>query len=261
MTDESQVLYETRGPVALITLNRPNALNAISIQMRAELADAQKRAETDENVRVVILTGNGRGFSAGTDIPEMHMHGHATVTDHVMKDYKPLIDAIGQSQKIYIAAINGVCAGVALGLALNCDLAIMSDTAFLMMPFANIGLVPDGGSSWMFLQQLGYKRSLQAILEGDRLDANFCVTHGLANKSAPADDLIEQAIEWGNKLVTKAPLSVKYSKRILRAGLSQTLDDATYFEAVCQHHCETSEDAKEGIQAFMEKRKPVFKGR
>lgn len=261
MTENAQVLYETRGPVAIITLNRPGVLNAINIQMRAELARAQAKAETDENIRVVILTGNGRGFSAGTDIPEMHMHGHATVTDHVMKDYKPLIDAVGQSTKIYIAAINGVCAGVALGLALNCDLAIMSDKAFLMMPFANIGLVPDGGSSWMFLQQLGYKRSMQAILEGDRLDAEFCVRHGLANKSAPADELLDKAVEWANNIAEKAPLSVKYSKQILRAGLNQTLDEATYLEAQCQHHCETSEDAKEGIQAFMEKRKPVFKGR
>lgn len=130
-----------------------------------------------------------------------------------------------------------------------------------MMPFANIGLVPDGGSSWMFLQQLGYKRALQAVLEGERLSAPFCVTHGLVNKSAAADLLLDEALEWANRLAKKAPLSVKYSKQILRAGLNQSLDEAKFLEAQCQHYCVTSEDAKEGISAFMEKRKPVFKGR
>jgi len=260
MTDTPHLTYETDGPVAIITLSRPDAMNAVSARMRTEIAWAQKQAEDDRDIRVIILTGEGRAFSAGTDLKEGTRQGNASVTEHILKDYKPLIDAIGDSGKIYMAAINGVCAGVSLGMALNCDLAIMAEEAFLFMPFANIGLIPDGGSSWLFLQQLGYKRAFSAIMEGTQLDGQFCLEHGLVNRVVPKANIRQTAIDWAKSLAEKAPLSATFTKQILRAGQDLSFDEAIKFEAECQHYCEISKDSQEGIQAFKDKRKPVFKG-
>ena len=121
MTEENPLLFEKDGPVGIITFNRPKALNAISGQMREELAQLYKDIEADDSLRVIVLTANGRAFSAGTNLMEDFLKDRADVTDHILRDYKPLIDAIGASDKTYICALNGLCAGVAIGFALNCD--------------------------------------------------------------------------------------------------------------------------------------------
>lgn len=261
MTEETPVVYEKDGPVGIITFNRPKALNAISGQMREELSKLFKDIEADNSIRVVVLTANGRAFSAGTNLMEDFLKDREDVTDHILRDYKPLIDAIGSSDKTYICALNGLCAGVAIGFALNCDLAVMADDAFIFMPFANISLVPDGGSSWLFLDRLGYKRAFAAILEGDRLDAQTCLEAGMVNKIVPADQVKETAIEWGKKLASLAPLSLTHTKRLMREAVDMSFDETVRREAEIQHICMSSEDHQEGVAAFSEKRAPVFKGK
>lgn len=256
------VTYETDGHVAVITINRPEAMNAMNKAVRTALGAAQAKAEADDNVRVVVLTGSGRAFSSGTDLKEFAgPAGPAGNFDNSIRDYKPLVDGVTKSNKIYIAAINGFAGGVALGLALGADLAVMADDATIFSPFIGIGLVPDGGASWFYLHHLGYKRAFAAMAEGTRLDAQTCLDAGMVNKVVPAADLRAEAIAWAQTLSEKAPLALRFLKRIMREAASSSQEQTARLESEYQMMAANSEDSMEGIGAFVQKRKPVFKGR
>lgn len=256
------VTYETDGHVAIITLNRPEAMNAMNKAMRAELKAAQQKAETDETVRIVVLTGTGRAFSSGTDLKEglggSPEHGRF---DNSVRDYKPLVDGVAKSDKIYIAAINGFAGGVALGLALGSDLAVMADDATIFSPFIGIGLVPDGGASWFFVHHLGYKRAFAAMAEGTRLDAQTCLEAGMVNRVVPASDLRDESVTWAKNLSEKPPLALQYLKKIMREATTATQEQTARLESEYQMMAANTEDSVEGIMAFVQKRKAVFKGR
>ena len=258
---EPTVLYSVNGHVATISLNRPKAMNASSRQLRAELKTSMDAAEADANIRVVILTGEGRGFSAGADLTESFVEDHPTVTDHILKDHKPLIDAIGSSEKTYLAALHGATAGVSIAYALNCDLIMMAEGGFIYSPFAAISLVPDGGVSWFLVKALGYRRAYEVGVEGQRLTSAECLAAGLVNRVVSDADLREEAAKWAEHLSNDvAPLSLKHAKQAMRAALSGSLSDVQLKEAELQHLCISSNDAAEGVAAFMQKRKPEFKG-
>lgn len=261
MSNESTVSYEKDGHVALITLNRANAMNAFNAEMRGALMDAQKTAEADEDIRIVVITGSGRAFSSGTDLKEAtDGDGLLGGFDTSVRDYKPLIDNVTQSDKIYIAAINGFAGGVALNLALGADLAVMADNATVFSPFADIGLVPDGGASWELQRGLGYKRAFAAIAESTKLDAATCLEAGFVNKVVPAEDLIQTTMSWAKSLAERAPLSLKYTKKILREGATLSRTQAAFLESEYQMKCINSKDAPAAINAFFNKQKPKFKG-
>jgi len=225
------------------------------------VATIQAQAEADEKIRIVILTGVGRSFSAGTDLKEFpKMTAASGIFDNSVRDYKPLIDAIAVSDKIYIAAINGFAGGVALGLSLGADLAVMSDDATIFSPFTDIGLVPDGGASWQFLRGMGYKRALAAIAECQRLDAKTCLDLGFVNKVVSREMLMEETLSWAHSLADRAPLSLRYTKKILRQAATMSREDTARLESEYQMIVANSEDAKSAVQAFIKKEKPVFKG-
>jgi len=262
MSEEAKVLYEEDNHVALITFNRASAMNAFDQEMRAAFAKHQKMAEDNPDIRVVIITGSGKAFSSGTDLKE---GGSADMSfgvfDNSVRDYKPLLDGIVKSEKIYLAAINGFAGGVSMGMCLGADLAVMADDATIVSPFANVGLVPDGGASWDLLNSMGSKRAFAAIAECQPLDANTCLGLGMVNKIVPAAELIDSAKAWAAELSERSPLSLRYTKKILREAATLSREQTALLESEYQMKCANSEDAAAAIMAFVTKQKPVFKGR
>ncbi|WP_282159019.1 enoyl-CoA hydratase/isomerase family protein [Shimia thalassica] len=262
MTEEANVLYSTDGHVATIRLNRARAMNALNAATRAEIRAAQAKAEDDDNIRVVILTGSGSSFTSGTDLKELgefrSKHG---MFDISVRDYKPIIDAITKSDMIYISAINGVAGGVGLSIALSCDLSLMAESATCFAPFSNISLVPDGGLTWLLLQHMGSKRAFAAIAEATHISATECEDMGLVNRVVGDDALEEEAATWAASLAERAPLSLRYAKRIMRAAHTQSHEQISLMESEYQNMCANSEDSMSAVMAFISKQKPVFKGK
>ncbi len=257
MTDT--VLYETEGAVATITLNRPAALNSFDREMRADLAAATARARADTAIRAVVLTGAGRSFSAGADLKAGFKTG-AEVEQILNEEYRPSLIDIAEMDKPVISAINGFAAGIGLSYALVCDLSVMGENAFLLCPFSSIGLVPDGGSTWLLPRAMGYMNAYQLAVDNERLPAARCRELGLVNKIVADDELLASARVWAEKLAGKAPLALARAKKLMRQASSLSYADAITSEAALQHLCFDSADCREGISAFLEKREPRFTG-
>jgi len=252
------VKYQQHDAVAVITLHRPEAMNSFNTELRAALAFALEKAHEDDSVRVVILTGEGRTFSAGADLKAGI---DRDVAEILQVEYRPVQEAIANMPKPVIAAIPGSAAGIGLSIALNCDLLIMADNAFMLSPFTTISLVPDGGLNWMLVQQLGYRRAFQLSIECERVAADRCVELGLANRAVPAEELQSAALEWAQALAQRAPLSLAATKKVMRFAANNDWGSAYDMEAQLQGELLGSDDNKEGIQAFFEKRAPRFTGK
>ncbi len=260
MSTAETVLYEEpHAGVALITLNRPQALNAFNADMRRELLASICRASNDVSIRAVVLTGAGRGFSAGADV--LDASGPFNVEDVLNAEYGAFLNVIQTCEKPVIAAINGPAAGIGMTLALTCDLKVMAADAYLMSAFANIGLVPDGGLSALLTEAVGYTRAYQLAIEAEKIDAGRCVDLGLANRTAPPGQALAAALTWAQTLTERAPIALAMTKRAFRAAAQDRLKNAMAFEAFLQRTAIGTEDCREGIMALMQKRKPDFKGR
>ena len=252
------VRYERADGVAVITLNRPDAMNSFTSQLSCDLLDALEKAYDDESVRAVVLTGEGRCFSAGADL-KGGLEGR-TVYGKLQYEYRPVMTAVATLPKPVIAAVPGSAAGIGLSLALTCDLLIMADDAFLLSPFTTISLVPDGGLNWLLVRQLGYRRAFQLSVESERIDAARCVELGLANRTVPADTLDSAAREWAQALAKRAPLSLAATKKVMRLAQDHDWETCYDAEAELQQSLVGCYDNLEGVQAFFEKRVPEFKG-
>ncbi|MBL8271516.1 enoyl-CoA hydratase/isomerase family protein [Steroidobacter sp.] len=256
----SDVLYEERGRVAVVTLNRPEALNGFTHEMRVGIIEAFNRIAAAEHIRAVVLTGAGRGFSAGADLNALPPSG-IEVAAMLENEFGPGLLAIADLPKPVIAAVNGFASGVAAGYVLASDIVLMGDKAFLQLPFAKIGLVPDGGLTWLFAQRLGPRLSFELALSGDRIPAARCVELGLANRAVPDADLFNEAFALAEKLADAAPLSVAGTKQLLRRAPSLDFAGAIRAEGELQKDCIDSQDFREGVKAFFDKRPPKFTGR
>lgn len=250
--------YEQRGATAIITLRRPDRMNAFTKELRVKLHAALERARGDDAVRVVILTGEGRCFSAGADLNDTV---DRPVTEILLHEYRPVQEAIASIPKPVIAAVPGSAAGIGLSMALQCDLLIMADNAFLLSPFTTISLVPDGGLNWLLVRQLGYRRAFQLSVEAERIPANRCVELGLANRTAPAQQLQSAALEWAQVLEKRAPMSLAATKKAMRFAADNDWAGSYELEAELQGKLLGSDDNREGIAAFFGKRIPNFKGK
>ena len=252
------IKYDMHDAVAVITLHRPESMNSFNTELRADLVDAFAKARDDESVRAVVFTGEGRCFSAGADLKAGI---DRDVTEILQTEYRPVLEVIAEISKPVIGAIPGSAAGIGLSMALQCDLLIMADNAFLLSPFSTISLVPDGGLNWLLVRQLGYRRAFQLSVEAERISAARCVELGLANKSVPAEELQNAALEWAQALANRAPLSLAATKKVMRFAADNDWASSYSLEAKLQGQLLGSDDNKEGIQAFLEKRTPKFAGK
>jgi 2-(1,2-epoxy-1,2-dihydrophenyl)acetyl-CoA isomerase len=260
MPTHQSILLERDGPVAIVSFNRPASLNAIEASLRQELAATIQDVNGDENIRVVILTGVGRAFCAGADLTEGFSEA-TSVEEGLNKQYKPVLMAISTAPKPWISAVNGAAAGIGSAFAMACDLTLMAEDAYLYQAFTAIGLIPDGGATWHLAHTVGRKKAYELIAFGEKLKATDCLELGLCNRVVPADKLIEQAKAMATVLASKAPLSLRYAKEAVNAAMSHDLASTISIEARLQEICANSQDAKEGGEAFLQKRTAVFTGR
>jgi 2-(1,2-epoxy-1,2-dihydrophenyl)acetyl-CoA isomerase len=248
------------GAIAIVSFNRPDSLNAIEAGIRRDIMAAVNEVNADDSIRVVILTGEGRAFCAGADLAEKQ-EGDFNVTDLLNNEYKPPLMAIANAPKPWISAVNGAAAGVGSAFAMNCDLTVMAEDAYIYQAFAAISLIPDGGATWHLARTVGRKRAYELMALGEKLKAEKCLEYGLCNRVVPSADLMTEAKALAEQLAGKAPLSLRYAKESLNTAMEESVADVISNEARLQYICMNSEDAREGALSFLQKRAPEFKGK
>ena len=259
MSQYETVIVERQGMVGIVSLNRPDVLNAFNSDLCRELLAAVEEINADENIRVAILTGVGRAFSAGADLGAFQDPG-GSVIDQLNNEYKPILMAITNAPQPWVSAVNGAAAGIGSAFAMCCDLTVMAEDGYIYQAFAAIGLIPDGGATWHLAHTLGRKRAYELIVSGEKVRAQKCLDLGLCNRVVAADYLLEETLAWAQELADKAPLSLRYAKHALNDAMNHSVADTISNEAELQHLCITSKDCKEGVMAFVEKRAPNWKG-
>jgi 2-(1,2-epoxy-1,2-dihydrophenyl)acetyl-CoA isomerase len=260
-----QLIVERDGAVATVRLNNPARLNALSPVMTPELMQALEQLGGDPAVRAIVLTGEGRGFSAGADLTalqEPYMKGERPQLSLFLKEgYNKLIPLLAETPKPVIAAINGVVAGAGNSLALACDYRIASDAASFSMAFVRIGLIPDAGSCYLLPRTVGRAKALELAMLSEKIDAATALDIGLVNKVVPADELMAEAQALASRLAEMPTAAIGLTKRIFSEAAGLSLQETMNREAEVQDMAAATDDHLEGVLAFLEKRPAVFTGK
>ena len=256
----STITYEQDGALAIITLNRPERMNALSRELMDDLQAGLRHALDNGETRAVVLTANGRGFCAGADLSAGR--GAGADIDANMRDYfNPTLQFVAEFPLPLICAINGAAAGAGASLALLGDLVIAGESAYFQQAFSNIGLVPDTGASWILTHTLGPVRANALMMLGDKLPAQEAANWGLILRAVPDAELQAQARALGQRLASRATVALSLIKRLTRHAANNSLRDQMLLEMEFQRTARFTEDSKEARQAFLEKRPAQFKGR
>ncbi|MEO5669540.1 MAG: enoyl-CoA hydratase-related protein [Ramlibacter sp.] len=266
MTDKT-VLYETRGAVALITLNRPQALNSFTRQMHDELWEAFERINADKSVRALVITGAGRGFCAGADLAEFDFEPGPDLVERanpgpvIDKAFNPTVRKLQALRVPTVAAVNGVAAGAGASLAMTCDLAVAAPNATFIQAFSKIGLIPDAGGSWFLVKRLGLARAMGCAMLGDKLSAKDAKDQGMIwDVAAEGEDCVDAAMKIALRLAAMPTKALVATRHLLRGAASQELDAQLDAERDTQSALGKTHDYIEGVMAFREKRPANFKG-
>jgi 2-(1,2-epoxy-1,2-dihydrophenyl)acetyl-CoA isomerase len=259
------LLYEVKDGVATLTLNRPDRLNALGDTLREDLFDAVSRGSADPEVRVMIVTGAGKGFCAGGDVKAMNEAKESGRERSLMDKIAPGRDrtllAMREAPQPIIAAVNGAAAGAGMNLALGCDIRIASTAAKFSQAFVKRGLHPDWGGTYFLPRLVGMAKACELTFTGDVVDAAEALRIGLVSQVVAPEELMPAVQALARKIAAGPPVAIRLAKRALYRNAESGLREALEFETFAQNACFETEDAREGIRAFVEKRAPVFRGR
>lgn len=258
--DYQTILWEVTDGVLTVTLNRPEVLNAVNDRMAEELLDALRRAAREPEVRAVVLTGAGRAFCSGQDLRE-RSGGEFSYAEHIRTRYVPVIVQLQSLEKPVLAAVNGVAAGAGASLALACDLRVASEEASFLQAFTRIGLVPDSGATYFLPRLVGLGKAFELCYLAEPVGAQEALRLGLVNWVVPAPELLSKAREVAGRLASGPTRAYGLTKRALLRNLTADLASALDYEAMLQEAAGRTEDHREGVRAFLEKRPPRYAGR
>jgi len=261
MSSYKFITTESIDGTSIISMNRPDVYNALNFDAKMEIISAIREANKDQTISSIILTGKGKAFCTGQDLTDRSIQAGTTGVDlgHTLEtEWMPLINSIRDSKKIVIAAINGVCAGAGVSVALACDLTItMSETKF-MGAFSKLGLVPDAGSTYLFTRGIGFHKTMEFFLLGEPLLGQYLHDKGMINKIST--EPLKDALTFASNINQLAPKSVELIKKNIKQSLDMNFSESMQMEKAAQRFLGHSNDYKEGLDAFLNKRKPNFKG-
>ncbi|MCL4136675.1 UNVERIFIED_CONTAM: hypothetical protein GTU68_024008 [Idotea baltica] len=258
----SSILFELQDGVAKITLNRPDVFNSFNREMAISLQKHLKNCESDDKVRAIYLTGNGKAFCAGQDLkevtdPETNLGFHRILEEH----YHPIILQIRNIEKPVIAAINGVAAGAGANLGLACDIVVSTASALFIQAFSKIGLIPDSSGTYLLPRLIGFQKALALAMLGDKVSATEAERMGMIYKVFSDEEFAEESWKIALKLAKMPTKGLGYIKRAFNQTFQNTLEDQLKLEQALQVKAGATDDYEEGVQAFLEKRKPNFMGK
>ena len=257
----THILYEITDRVAVVTLNRPEVMNAFGGTMREDLLQMLQQAEADKRVRCIVITGAGKAFCAGGDIAsmaEMQAKNDASIIPQRMKVGGQVVNLIRSMSKPVIAAVNGAAAGAGVNLALACDMRFAAQSARFSESFVKIALVPDWGGTYLLTQLVGTAKAMELMMSGDRIDAAEALRLGILNRVCPDNTFRDEVMTFARQLANGPASTLAHIKRATYVGATGTLSDALQCEAQAQELVFLSDDAREGMRAFLEKRAPKF---
>lgn len=255
------ILYTIDNGIGTITLNRPESYNSFNNDMSFELIDALKSATKDDNVRVVVLSGAGKAFCSGQDLKDREPGKEINFRESLDKRYNPIITLIRTMPKPIICRLHGVAAGAGCSLALACDIIVASTEASMIEVFVNIGLVLDSGSSYFLPHLVGYHKAFEWSTLGNKISATEAHQLGIINAISSPEELDATVANYANRYAVAPTKAIALMKKMLNKGMNENLETMLEYEKYCQTIAGASEDFKEGTTAFLEKRKPVFKGK